>query len=273
MLKNNLSPATIWRAHGDAMPCSERTFYRLVHDQSLTDICAMDLPFAVRYRARKAHSHASRPNIKPELLKGRTYLDFLALGDNTCASAVEIDCVCGLKGDKRVLLTLFWREFGFQLAVLLEEHTSECVVLALNELEMSLQEDFPAVLLADRGCEFCDALGIEEARYIYTERSDERTRLFYCDAGRSDQKGRCENAHRIIRRVLPKGQASFDNLCAEQIAVLNSHVNSMPRTSLKGRSPMSLAMEHLPQQFFFDYKLDLIPPERIVLKPHLLGIC
>jgi IS30 family transposase len=272
MLEGRLSPAVIWSAHGDAMPCSERTFYRLVHDRSLEGICAMDLPFAVRYRPRKGFSHASRPNIKAELLEGRTYTDFCALDAEAQAYAVEMDCVCGLVTDTRALLTLFWRSLAFQLAILLDAHDSESVIRELDFLERVLMEDFPSVLLADRGTEFSQVELIERAAYLYTL-DGLRTSLFFCDPRRSDQKGRCENAHRLIRRVLPKGSVSLDDLDETQIALMNSHVNSMPRTSLGGASPMSLAQRHLPEQFFADYHLKLIRPEDIILKPHLLGIC
>jgi IS30 family transposase len=271
MLKNRLSPAVIWMTHGDAMPCSERTFYRLVHDVSLTGISAMDLPFAVRYRPRKPEARCSRQNIKTEILVGRTYADFLTLSAEEQACAVEMDCVIGLKYDRQCLLTLYWREYSFQMAILLDAHNSQSVIAALDSLERSFVGYFPWLILCDRGSEFADALGIERPSCSFDD-IDKRTSLYYCDPRRSDQKGRCENAHRLIRRVLPKGKASFDDLAEDQIALMVSHINSMPRTSLDGKSPMSLAMEHLPEQFFVDYNLELIRPEEIVLKPHLLGI-
>jgi IS30 family transposase len=90
------------------------------------------------------------------------------------------------------------------------------------------------VVLADRGSEFSDAQGIEASDIL----ADKKCRLYYCDPRRGDQKARCENAHRLIRRVLPKG-TSFEGLTDEAVSLLTSHVNSVPRKSLGGKPPCS----------------------------------
>lgn len=60
-----------------------------------------------------------------------------------------------------------------------------------------------------------------------------RRKIFYCEPGRSDQKGSCEVNHELIRRVLPKG-ISFDNLTQEDINLL------MSRKKLNDLSPLEL---------------------------------
>jgi IS30 family transposase len=101
--------------------------------------------------------------------------------------------------------------------------------------------------------------------------ADRKCCLYYCDPRRSDQKGRGENAHRLIRRVLPKS-TSFEGLTDESVALLTSHVNSVPRKSLDGKPPLLLAKEHLPKEFFEYFSIKLIPADEIVLKPKLLGL-
>ncbi|GHT78725.1 hypothetical protein FACS1894104_2330 [Actinomycetota bacterium] len=181
------------------------------------------------------------------------------------ANAVEMDCVCGKRGSRQVILTLLWRPWLFQLMIAMDSHTAASVVSTLDMLEESLGEDFPEVILTDRGCEFADARGIEKTIKGNWKRCD----LFYCDPRHSEQKAKCENNHRLIRRILPKGTA-FNNLTTEDMALVMSHVNSMPRASLGGKSPMELAMEHLPEWVFRDLGLTLIPSDKIILKPHLL---
>lgn len=56
------------------------------------------------------------------------------------------------------------------------------------------------------------------------------------------------------------------------MATLTSHINSMPRKSLGGKSPMQLAMQHLPEGFFKEYGLELVDSDKIILKPKLLGL-
>lgn len=64
------------------------------------------------------------------------------------------------------------------------------------------------------------------------------TRLFYCDPGRSDQKGACERNHVEIRKLLPKGAGvRFDRLTAADCALLMSQVNSEPRGALGFLTP------------------------------------
>jgi IS30 family transposase len=266
LLAQGQSPAQIWMGQGDKMPCSERSFYRYVHAGYFDEIRVLNLPFACRYAPRSSSVKASRPNLSAEALHGREYDDFLGLDAEAQANAVEMDCVCGARSSSQTILTLLWRPWMFQLMLLLGSHTSKAVVATLDSLEESLGEDFPEILLTDRGGEFADAWGIEK-----TIRGNwGRCHLYYCDARHSDQKAKCENNHRLIRRILPK-KTRFDGLVAEDMALLMSHVNSMPRASLGNKSPMELAMNALPKRLFKDLSLTLVPSAEVTLRPSLLG--
>lgn len=80
------------------------------------------------------------------------------------------------------------------------------------------------------------------------------SKLFFCDPNRSDQKGRIEKNHTLIRDILPK-ETSFDNLTQEDINLVCSHVNSVKRAALNGKSAYEL--------FAFTYGEEI---------PKLLGI-
>jgi IS30 family transposase len=267
LLCNGLSPAQIWMGSGDKMPCSERSFYRYIHSGYFDDIRALHLPFACRYAARSSSKKTERPNLSAEALEGREYDDFLCLDALTRENAVEMDCVCGARGSNQTILTLLWRAWMFQLALILEEHTAGAVVGALDRLEQILEQDFPEVILTDRGSEFADVCGMEKT--IHGKWC--RCALYYCDARRSDQKAKCENNHRLIRRILPK-KTVFAGLTAEDMALLMSHVNSMPRASLGGKSPMELATGNLPGKLFEGLGITLINSNKVILKPRLLGM-
>lgn len=267
LLRQGQSPAQIWTEHGDRMPCSERSFYRYVHQDGLTGICALDLPEAVTRKDRKEHRDAKRANLSKEALEGRTYSDFLLLDESRRARCAEMDCVCGAAGDDATLLTLFFRQWKFQLILLLAFHNADMVSGALDNLETYLCASFPDLILTDRGPEFAHAWDIESSVILAGRRSE----LYYCDPRRSDQKAGCERAHRLIRRVLPKGQ-SFEGLTDDDVALLTSHVNSVPRKSLGGKPPLLLAMEHLPKEFFEGFGIELIASDDVILKPRLLGL-
>ncbi len=80
------------------------------------------------------------------------------------------------------------------------------------------------------------------------------SKLFFCDPNSSDQKGRIEKNHTLIRDILPKG-TFFDNLTQEDINLVCSHVNSVKRAALNGKSAYEL--------FAFTYGEEM---------PKLLGI-
>ena len=87
------------------------------------------------------------------------------------------------------------------------------------------------ILLVDRGTEFDDWAGMEGS---CLEPGRRRCRVFYCDATESNQKSACERNHEQLRRILPKGRTHMDELSAGDVALVCSHVNSYPLTSLGG---------------------------------------
>lgn len=151
-------------------------------------------------------------------------------------NVVQMDSVEGIKGGK-VLLTLHFVNCSFMLAFLRDRNDAQSVIDIFNELNNKLGTDtfkklFP-VILTDNGSLFSNPKEIE------LEGPNQRTKIFYCAPGRSNQKGSCEVNHELIRRVLPKG-ISFDNLTQEDINLLMSHINSYKRKKLNDSSALEL---------------------------------
>ena len=218
MTKHNLSPSTIYRwvsAGYDGMT-------------------NMELRRKVGYRPRKraAGRAATRHFAR------RSHAAFLALGEDACAAAWEMDTVEGAREDSACLLTLLHRPSRLQLALPLEEKAAGCVADALGGVRAVLgaggtRRVFRAVL-TDNGAEFSD----EAAIAALLGEGPGETRLFYCDPGRSDQKGACERNHVEIRKLLPKGAGiRFDRLAPADLALAMSHVNSEPRGALGFATP------------------------------------
>jgi len=255
---NGQSIAHVFSAHAGEFCCSERTFYRYV-DAGFGQLKNLDLVAKCRYRPRKRKPPTERFSVPA----GRTYADFLALGEDERLATVEIDCVEGARTDTKVLLTMLFKRTSFLLVFVLEEHTQACVEEVFDALESLLGGGFGhafPLLLSDRGHEFQAPQTIEAGG---------RTRVYYCDAGRADQKGSIENCHRLLRRIIPKG-TSIDELTRQDAALIASHVNSMPRPSLGGASPFDLARLVLPRELFEGLGLEHIRPDQVVLKPSLL---
>ena len=228
---------------------SSSTVYRHIRKGYLS-IAPIDLARAVKFKERR---QSKLPSIPKEAKKGRSYEDFLNyLALNQLDSWLEMDTVMGRMGGK-VLLTFNLSFCNFIFARLLDNKTALEVTKHLYDIKNTLHQAdkdffqlFP-VILTDNGGEFARVDDIE---------MDMRgeSKLFFCDPNRSDQKGRIEKNHTLIRDILPKG-TSFDNLTQEDINLVCSHVNSVKRAALNGKSAYEL--------FAFTYGEEI---------PKLLGI-
>jgi len=251
------SVAHIWASHKGEFPCSERTFYRYV-DLGLGGMKNLDLVAKCRYRPRRR-----KVERKFTCPKGHTWQDFSALPEQERLATVELDCVEGVRTDTKVLLTMLFKRMSFLFIFVLDEHTQACVEEVIDSLQALLGDEFASVfplLLSDRGHEFQDFGAIEKGG---------RTRLYYCEPGRADQKGSIENCHRLLRRIVAKG-TSLDGFTRRDAALVASHVNSMPRASLGKASPFDLAHHVLPKELLEGLGLEHIAPNDVVLKPSLL---
>jgi IS30 family transposase len=264
LLKAGLGLDAIWCEHKDTLGISKRTFYRWA-DLGL-GICNLELPKKVAYRPRK--KKPTETQARPEFA-GRTYADFMALPKDRRTSAIEMDCVVGLKSDKQVILTLLHKHTHFQFGVLLKRHDATSVVAALDWVESICAGRFKqlfSVILTDRGSEFSDVAGMEQG-------ADEKRRcsVYFCDPQRPDQKGQCERAHVDLRKIVPKRTTSFDGLTPWDVAEVFSHINSVPRPSLSGATPIALAQAVFPAQFFEETGLAPVPIKDICLRPSLIS--
>ena len=213
---------------------SSSTVYRHIRKGYLS-IAPIDLARAVKFKERRK---SKLPSIPKEAKKGRSYEDFqnyLVL--NQLDSWLEMDTVMGRMGGK-VLLTFNLSFCNFIFARLLDNKTALEVTKHLYDIKNTLHQAdkdffqlFP-VILTDNGGEFARVDDIE---------MDVRgeSKLFFCDPNRSDQKGRIEKNHTLIRDILPKG-TYFDNLTQEDINLVCSHVNSVKRAALNGKSAYEL---------------------------------
>jgi len=220
----------------NSIMCSEKEIYNLI-DQGVLNIKNIDLPRKVRYR--NSPKRQTYYKIDKKCLEGRKYEDFLKfVEENPDVNIVEMDTVEGVKGGK-VLLTIHFVNCSFMLAFLREHNDAQSVIDIFNMIEetvgINLFKKLFIVILTDNGSEFSNPLEIE----FSSKTGEERTKIFYCNPGRSDQKGSCEVNHELIRRVLPQG-TSFDNLTQEDINKLMSHINSYKRKKLNDCSPLQL---------------------------------
>lgn len=258
------SPYMILQSHPE-IPYSEKTLYNYIESGALS-VKNMDLPKKVKYKIRSSHTSET---LDKAIYEGRTYKDLQAfLKDFPDTRIVEMDTVLGSEGSHKVLLTLHFDCCNFMMAYLLDSKAARHVKAVFDSIEQavgtfSFSSAF-SLVLTDRGGEFQkpDALECGQENLI-------RTSIYYCDPMCSWQKPHCEKNHEYIRKICPKG-TSFDAYSQNDIRLIMSHINSSPRQSLGGLSPMALAKLMLPSELLDYFGLTEIPADEIVLTPALL---
>ena len=268
-IKNGHSFAMIIRNHKDEFSVGKRTLYNYV-EKGYLDIINLDLPRKVRYKKRK-RNNKDTPKKDTKIRINRTYEDFKDYvknynDNNFNINIVEMDTVEGVKGES-LLLTLLWRQANFMLAFKIENKEPDSVNAFFSYLKEILgykkfHELFP-IILTDNGIEFSKPDEIEFNGYhVY------KTRLFYCDPGHSEQKGKIEVNHEYIRRFIPKGN-TFDTYSQEDINLMLNHINSVKRDSLNGDNPYTLMKDFLPREIIELFDIKEIEQKEIILKNKL----
>lgn len=264
MIKNGLSPYHIKETYKDEISVSESTLRRMI-DRNALDARNIDLREKVKRKTRKKRDVQPLSTAKI----GHFYGDFLKFMEENDISYAEMDCVEGKKDDAATLLTLTIPSLSFQLAFIMNDQTSETVVHTLDKLERllgyELFHEIFSVILTDNGKEFCDISGME----CSINKNKQRCKIFFCEPNRSDQKGTCENHHKMIRYVIPKG-TSLGPYAQDDINLMMNHINSYKRRALFGKSAYDLAKAVLPETFFTLLGIAEIPPDKIILKPSLI---
>ena len=213
------------------LPVSERTVYNYF-EKGYLSAKNIDLRRKVSYKKR--YQHRIDKTILRKIKQGRTYEDFQKyMINNPDASIVEMDTVISAGDCKKVLLTLHFVKYHFQLAYILPNKESDSITATINSLCASVGieyfEKLFEVILTDNGTEFSDPDAIERE----PETGQIRTKVFFCHPYRSGEKGHCEKNHEYIRYILPKGTV-FDFLTQDKCDLMMSHINSTKRPSVNG---------------------------------------
>jgi len=268
LIKKGQSPYHI--IQNNVLPVSLSTLYRIV-DSGELEAGNIDLKQKVRRKPRKTQRHGEKLSKRIQEAKvGHMYGDFLKYMEENDTFHIEMDCVIGKKDESPAILTLHFPGLQMQIAFYLEDHTAFNVVLMLDDIEKVLgsslfKRAFP-VILTDNGSEFADVQGIERSVF---NRKLKRTNLFFCEPNRSDEKGSCENNHRLIREVIPKGTSLLPYSQAD-ITLMMNNINSYCRKKSFGKCAYDLAMDAFPERFFDLLGLYKIPANEVLLKPSLL---
>ena len=260
LIDQGQSPYQIVANHPE-LNLSVRSVYNYL-DMGLLTARNVDLKRKVKFKPRKVHKSQISDR---RVFNGRTYAEFQQLH---LESFVEMDTVHSAVGSSKTLLTFFFTREKLFLAFLMNRNTEGSVRLVLDRLEKRFGTfDFLTLfeyILTDRGAEFGDPDSLETG-----VTGIQRTNIYYCDPMRSGQKGGIEQAHTMLRMILPK-RTTFEFLTQWDVNLITSHINSTPRESLNGRTPYDAALEAFGEDVLKAFQLRRIDPDKVILTPKLI---
>jgi len=243
------------------------TVYRHLHRGWLS-ASKFDAPRILKFKPRK---HRVSEYIPKALKNGRTYADFsLYTEQNGISAWIEMDTVIGRIGGK-VILTLDFTFCNFMAGILLDNKSSAETSAKLISLKKRFTAeglrfgDILPLILTDNGGEFSDIFTVELDLYGVKE-----TGLFFCDPMQSCQKPRVEKNHTLFRDIVPKGQ-SFDSFTQNTVNTIFSHVNSVKRKSLNGKTPYEIFVFTYGKTVADIFGIFPVPAEKVVQSPKLLN--
>ncbi len=260
LIEQGQSPYHILTNHPE-LDMSVRTMYTYL-DKGVFSARNIDLKRKVRFKPRKCHKTQITDR---SVFTNRLYQDFCSLGRS---AFVEMDTVHSSRESKKTLLTLFFTKEKLFLAFLMNRCTKGAVRLVFDRLEKRMGTyEFASVfeyILTDRGSEFGDPEALETGINAI-----QRSSIYYCDPMQSGQKGGLEQAHTLLRMILPKG-TSFEFLTQWDVNLLVNHINSTPRECLGGRTPYNVALETMGAEVLHAFQLRPVPPDEVNLTPKLI---
>ena len=146
----------------------------------------------------------------------------------------EMDTVKGQRGkSKSCLLVLTERLTRREIVRKIPDQGAKSVVAELDKIEHRIGAMFPKLfktITVDNGVEFSDYQGMK--RSLLHE--GDRTKIYYCHAYCSYERGSNENANKLIRRHIPKGH-DIDKYDDTYIQHIQDWINAYPRRILGWR--------------------------------------
>ena len=123
------------------------------------------------------------------------------------------------------------------------------------------------LLFTDRGSEFAKPKLFE----INHETGEIRSNIFYCDAQMPSKKPHVESNHVFIRDIIQK-KKSMKDVTQDKLDLMFSHINSVPRKSLGGKSPYEAFKFFYGQETIYLLNIQKIEKDKVTLQPYLLKI-
>jgi IS30 family transposase len=153
-----------------------------------------------------------------------------------------MDTVIGKAGKGPVLLVLTERKTREEIIRKMADKTMASVVQELDRLEFRYGHKFSEVfktITIDNGSEFFDDKGMEKSIL-----GGKRTTVYYCHPYSASERGSNENANKLIRRFIKKGE-DIAQFSEEYIQYVQDWINNLPRKILDYYTPHEVMIREL----------------------------
>ena len=239
---NGQSPEVIKSySSNDEFPVCSKTLRNYI-DKGMMTAKNIDLRRKLSLSPSKNYDYPRNYSHNPLKKIDHLYADYLHYMEfHPDVITFQCDTVFGKRHDKKAILTIHADLLHFQMYILISNKTPLKVNNVFKEIEDRLGKerfsDVFKVLLSDNGTEFDSLTDLET-----DELGVIRTRVFYTRVYRSSDKAECERNHELFRYIRKKGK-TIDTLDDYDIRIINSHINSYPRKSLKWKTPIEKMKE------------------------------
>lgn len=233
----------------DEINKSTTTIYRYINKGLLTTK-RYNLPLAETYKKRKHNKKYEYSENNKIDRTGHTYIDYLAyIHKNPGIYVWQLDFLGNIKTDNNSILSLTLPNLQFTLLDLIKNPNQTKVVNYFDELEEKIGTnafiELIPVVLTDRDPSFTDIEGICFSKIT----GEERCKLFFCDAFKSNQKANVENINSQLRLHFPKGK-TVDNYTRKDIKEINKFLLNKPLKSLSSYTPKQAFIRVFDEELF-----------------------
>ncbi len=270
LIKQGQSIYTILENHKEIKQCA-KTIYTYIEMGLFKDwgITSLELRRKVTRKIRKKKKLKKRSESID--YSGRKYDDYIEyVKNNPTYATTEMDTVYNNQSGPYIQ-TFIFENTGLMIGLLKTQKTTEEMSNSLNYFQDILSDEtynkLFGLLLTDRGSEFAKPQLFE----INHETGEIRSKIFYCDAQMPSQKPHVENNHIFIRDIIKK-KTSLKDLTQEKLNVVFSHINSVTRKSLGGKTPYEAFEFFYGKETLDKLKIQKIEKDKVTLQPYLLNI-
>lgn len=230
IVDNRYSPEAAFYVVQNRKVCV-KTMYNYIHARYIPGVTINSLPYATKKKSKQEkegkRTHATNKRLIEERPK--------EINQRKAYGHWEMDTVYSSRDDLACLLVLTERLTRQEMIFKLPDRTHKSVVSALDSLERKIgspafRETFKTIT-CDNGVEFSDGAMIE--RSCRTKKP--RTIVYFCHPYCSSERGSNENANKLIRRWIPKGD-DIGLYTKEEIQKIQDWINSYPRKLFNGLS-------------------------------------